>query len=83
MQDPKIMRQRGGARKRDMMRAEKAEAKGEMRRTGRRRIPARVGLRRKMDWNRWGMVTTRVVNGMPVKNAFLSSWRYQLANSQI
>lgn len=51
--------------------AESADAKGEMRSSGRSSNPARVGDTELMAWKRWGRVTTRVVKGMPVRNALL------------
>ena len=55
----------------EVSKAERTEAKGERRRRGRSSRPALVGERRLIDWKRWGKVTTRVVKGMPVRNAFL------------
>ena len=76
------MRYRGGVSREEVRRAERADAKGEIRRSGRRRRPAWVGVRRKVDWKRWGRVTTREVKGIPVRNALLLPYRHQPFYSQ-
>ena len=47
------------------------EAKGDRRRRGRRKRPARVGELPLTAWKRCGMLTTMVVKGKPAKNALL------------
>jgi hypothetical protein len=51
--------------------AERADASGEIRRSGRSRMPARVGEALLVAWKRCGRVTTREVKGKPVRNALL------------
>ena len=57
----------------EVRRAERADAKGEMRRIGRRERPARVGVKEFTAWNRWGRITTMEVKGKPVRNALLGT----------
>ena len=71
--EPVVMSQMGGRRNLEIRMLEAPDAKGAVRRRGRRSRPARVGEAALTAWRRWGMLTTMEVKGTPVKNAFLSS----------
>lgn len=52
VREPRSMRYRGGRRRWEIRSAESADAKGEMRRSGRSDRPARVGVEEFTAWKR-------------------------------
>ena len=77
------MRYRGGILSDEVSKAERADANGEIRRSGRSRRPARVGEALLTAWKRCGRVTTREVKGKPVRNALLLIPQFSLASITI